>query len=378
MIRSSLHPVTQQQGAVFGSYAGWQLPRRFDRLAREYDALHRGTALVDRSHLGRLRVSGVDALDLLDRLSTNKLADLEPGQFMKTVLTTGKGRIVDVITVAALSDHLLLLTSPGQQQRVAEWLDMYTFLEECVVQDVGQETVVISLVGPGADQVLAQASNHETSLPAPGQVHTLALRLRSGHALADAQVVTLHTDPLGLPGYDLLVPWEQAIAVWDALFAAGGEKLAPVGLQALEAVRVENGVGQHGREYGEEVNPLEAGLRRLISFDKGCYTGQEVVARLNTYDRVQRKLVGLVLETQERLSVRQRPRLLVDGREVGHLTSWVKPPRRRHWLALGYLRRAHTRSGTQVQVHTDGVSFPARVASLPFRRQARRTPALAR
>jgi len=192
--------------------------------------------------------------------------------------------------------------------------------------------------------------------------------IRGDDTLGAAEAVVVRTDPLGLSGYDLLAPWEQAVAVWQALAAPGTANALPAGLEALETARIENGVGRYGREYGEAVNPLEGGLRRLISFTKGCYTGQEVVARLNTYDKVQRKLVGVVLENKLRIAAGKRPRLLVDGQEVGYLTSWARPPRRQRWLALGYLRRAHAKVRAQVQVEADGVSFPARVASLPFRR----------
>ncbi len=360
MKRSPLYELTERLGAVFGPYDGWQLPRRFQSLAQEYDALRQGTVLTDRSHVGRLRLTGKDALDLLHRLSTNDLLSLEPGRARGTVLTTGKGRIVDVVTVVRMPEHLLLLTSPGQQGRVAQWLDTYTFLEECAVQDIGQEMALLSLVGLGAEEALARAAGPASVLPRAGEAR--------GVTLGAAEAVVVRTDPLGLSGYDLLAPWEQAVAVWQALAAPGTANALPAGLEALETARIENGVGRYGREYGEAVNPLEGGLRRLISFTKGCYTGQEVVARLNTYDKVQRKLVGVVLENKLRIAAGKRPRLLVDGQEVGYLTSWARPPRRQRWLALGYLRRAHAKVRAQVQVEADGVSFPARVASLPFRR----------
>ena len=360
MNRSPLETIATRQEAVFGSYEGWRLPRRFAALSREYEALRHSAALVDRSHLGRLRLTGKDALDLLDRMSTNKLDDLQPGQFRGTVLTTGKGRVVDVVTVAALPDHLLLLTSPGQETRVAEWLDMYTFLEECVVQSMSQEATVISLLGPEAPSVLAHVVGSSTLPPETGEVRTLVI--------GESEATTFRTNPLGVPGYDLMVQWQAAPALWDALFALAGKALTPVGLQALEVVRVENGVGRYGDEYSEAVNPLEGRLRPLISFDKGCYIGQEVIARLNTYDKVQRKLMGFVLDANRHLSKRQHPKVLVEGREVGELTSWVRPPRGRRWLALGYVRRSFAKVGTRVEVAAEEGAFPARVTSLPFRR----------
>ena len=357
---SSLTPVLADKGAVFANYSGWSLPRRFVKIAQEYEALRRGVSLVDRSHIGRLKLAGTDALDLLDRMSTNSLADLQPGQWRDTVLTTGKGRVVDVVTVISLPEHLILLTSPGQEERVAEWLDMYIFLEDCTLESMNHDISILSLLGPEAQKLLREFLPGHMHLPEVGEVASVDL--------GGIAVTILWTNPMGVPGYDLLVSSYQAADLWNVLSKCDDQIVVPVGLQALEVRRIENGIGRYGDEYSDAVNPLEGGLRPLISFDKGCYIGQEVIARLNTYDKVQRKLVGFVLDTKKRLSKRQHPKVVVEDREVGELTSWVRPPRGKRWLALGYVRRAAWKIGTQVAIVTDEGTFPARVASLPFRR----------
>jgi hypothetical protein len=357
---SPLTPILTERGAIFGNYSGWSLPRRFVKISQEYEALRRGVSLIDRSHLGRLKLTGNDALDLLNRMSTNTLADLQPEQWRDTVLTTGKGRVVDVVTVISLPEYLVLLTSPGQEERVAEWLDMYTFLEDCTLESMNQAVSILSLLGPAAQQLLEEFLPKHMRPPDVGEVASLDL--------GGITVTALRTNPMGVPGYDLLVHSYQATDLWNVLSGLGGQIVVPVGLQALEVRRIENGIGRYGDEYSDAVNPLEVGLRPLISFDKGCYIGQEVIARLNTYDKVQRKLVGFVLDTKKRLSKRQHPKVLVENREVGELTSWVRPPRGKRWLALGYVRRTAWKVGTQVDIVADEGTFPARVASLPFRR----------
>jgi folate-binding protein YgfZ len=293
-------------------------------------------------------------------MSTNTLEDLQPGQWRDTVLTTGKGRVVDVVTVISLPEHLILLTSPGQEDRVAEWLDMYIFLEDCTLESMNQDVSILSLLGPDAQKVLEEFLPDHVRPPDVGEVASLDL--------GGITVTTLRTNPMGVPGYDLLVYSYQATDLWNVLSKLGDQIVIPVGLQALEMRRIENGVGRYGDEYSDAVNPLEGGLQPLISFDKGCYIGQEVIARLNTYDKVQRKLVGFVLDMKKRISKRQQPKVLVENREVGVLTSWVRLPRGKRWLALGYVRRTAWKIGTQVDIVTDEGTFPARVASLPFRR----------
>ena len=150
-----LHAAQAKAGAVFASFDGWYLPRAFGDWSREYAAAREGAAVVDRSNFGRLRITGADALDLLNRLSTNNLIDLGPGEGASTVLTTNKGRIIDLLLVVArLGGELLVVTSPSAAEKVVEWIDLYTFGEDIAVQDVTEETALLSVVGPSAGDLL--------------------------------------------------------------------------------------------------------------------------------------------------------------------------------------------------------------------------------
>ena len=128
----------------------------YSTVRAEYDALTKAIGMVDRSHLGRLKVSGADAIDLLDRLSTNKLIDMVVGEIEGTVMTTNKGRIIDLLFVVRRDDHLLVITGPDTRQRVAEWIDFYTFVEDVVVEDVSEETAMLTVAGRKVAEVLPQ------------------------------------------------------------------------------------------------------------------------------------------------------------------------------------------------------------------------------
>ena len=136
---------------------GFALPAHFGDAVREYTAAREAAALLDRSAFGRLRITGADALDLLNRLSTNKLVDLQPGHGAGTVLTTNKGRVLDLLVVANLGEELLVITSPGTQERVVEWIDLYTFGEDIAVEDATQSASLLSVVGPQAANALGEA-----------------------------------------------------------------------------------------------------------------------------------------------------------------------------------------------------------------------------
>ncbi|MBF8267705.1 MAG: folate-binding protein YgfZ [Dehalococcoidia bacterium] len=337
-------------GAIFASFDGWRLPKSYGKTADEYRAARKAIALADRSHFGRLRITGADGLDLLNRLSTNRLIGMRPGEGASTVLTTNQGRIIDLLLVINRGDGLLVLTSPQTPARVAEWIDLYTFGEDIAVADVTEETALLSLIGPGAGELLGPEAS------------ALGLYGTAQVSLQGLQVPIIRTDAQGIAGYDLLTPASRAEEVWEALLQAGA---APVGENALEMLRVEQGVPRYGRELGEDFNPLEAGLTSSISFDKGCYIGQEVVLRLNTYKKVQRHLKGIVLEEG-----RPAPgaRLEVDGKDVGFLTSVVESPLLGRTLALGYVRAAHAPAGQDIGVRSGEHLAPGKVLDLPVGR----------
>ena len=308
-----------------------------------YKAAIEAVALVDRSEAGLLRVTGEDALDLLDRLSTNHLQDLDPGRGLFTVLTTNKGRIVDLLFVLAQETHLLVMTGPETRQKVAEWIDFYTFVEDVAVKDVSGETGVLSLVGPSAAALLGDSCG----------LTGLDVYESASVIIGGVEATVVRTDFLKLPSYDLIVPSDGVSPVREALFAAGAARaLVEMGNEALELLRIERGLPVQGKELTEDANPLEAGLIDHISFNKGCYIGQEVVARLNTYDKVQRTLVRLSWEASA--TPDEGAELIADSKKVGVLTSAATSLQAERGVGLGLVRNAHARVGVKLDIGSPG------------------------
>ena len=324
--------------------------------ADEYRALTERVALLDRSLVGRLNFGGEDAIDLLNRLSTNELMTLEVGRGVPTVLTSNKGRILDLLFVLRLEDRLLVLTAPDSRQKVADWIDFYTFAEDVSVQDVTEDTTMLALAGPRAPGLLDQLTGQGVS--------SLALcdHVRANVGGVDASII--RTDFAGLPGYDIVVSAPDGRRLWKELLVRGEEAGGgPVGTEALEATRVEQGVPAYGKELSEEFNPLEANLLELISFTKGCYVGQEVVTRLNTYQKVQKHLVGLRWDSDG--IPEEGAKLLVDGTQVGVVTSAVLSPRLRKPIGLGYVRKAYAEPGTSLDAESANGAIATEVVGLP-------------
>ena len=285
-----------------------------------------GAAAFDVSQFGRLRVSGEDAVDLLDRLSTNDLSNLRPGTGAGTVLTTNKGRVIDFMRVLRRGGDLLVLTSPGTQKRIAEWIDFYTFAEDVTVEDVSGETKQFLVAGEGA------ADAARAALPAAAELDGFLDHADDGEATAVRG------------GMGAMDAWEIVVP--------RGARAPDFGLPTLsenerDALRIELGVPEYPNDLNDRRNPLEANLKPYISFNKGCYIGQEVVARLNAYDKVQRFLCRLDVDDN---AVASAGASVTDGegKAIGEVTSAAAG------AALAYIRKRGCEDGARVSVSADG------------------------
>ena len=321
--------------AIFIERHGQQLPALYSDFGSEYAAATTSVGIHDASHMGRLKAIGEDSLDLLNRMSTNKVIDLDIGEGAVTVLTTDRGRIVDVLGVTNQGDFVILLTSPGQQQPVIEWLDKYTIMEDLVINDISSETSMLAVIGPNAGKLIDLTPNQLTQ----DSLTVQSINLGGIDAVAVEQ-------PLGsLSRYWLIVGLNNATRLWQYLTEKGA---TPLGIHAMDAVRVNYGVPEYGPELGEPYNPLEAGLIGSVDFTKGCYIGQEVIARLDSYKKVKRYLVSLSFDTTATVS--SGDELTKDGQAVGTVTSVAPEPSGGILKGLGYVKAANAAPGTRLEV----------------------------
>ena len=295
--------------------------------------------LVDISQSGRLLVSGIDAIDLLNRLSTNDLEQLRPGQGIGTVLTTNKGRIIDLLRVLHRGDDLLILASPGTQTKVTEWVDFYTFAEDVRVTDITSSTRQFLVMGNGAARTLERVGYPMTQLTADLS--------NARAARADGEHTVTRVRFGDICGYEVVTPLVGLPAELES------ETLDEPDFARL---RVEQGVAAYPNEMNENRNPLEANLKPHINFNKGCYIGQEVVARLNTYDRVQRFLCQLSVDDGS--TVEPGAEVVIDGDRAGEVTSSVPG------LALAFLRKRFYEDGAAVSVSSGDGLIPATVRDI--------------
>ncbi len=335
-----LHEAQEKIGARFADVAGWAVASRFGDARAEYEAARTGTAIVDASHRGRIVARGKDTLDLLNRLSTNLVDPLPEGAGQTTAITTGKGRVHDWITVLPWGEDFLLLTSPERRTEVAEWIDMFTFEEDTTLDDVTESTAMVAILGPSAESVVTELLDVQVAQQALG---CAIVAWQGGEALV------VRTQLAGQPGFDIIVRAEAAEAMWDAAIGLGA---TPVGRQALEALRIEARVPRWGAEFTDDNNPLEAGLLGEVSWTKGCYTGQEVVARLYNYHRIQRFMVAIEVPADS--DIMAGAVLMADGVSVGRVTSVSPIAHDGVQAALASIRSGHAAVGATLHVGESG------------------------
>ncbi len=321
-----------------------------DTAGAAYAAALHGAALADEGEAGRILMRGRDRAALLHRLSTNDIERLRPGAGARSVLTTPIGRIIDVLAVHALDDALLLATSPGQGGAVWAHLKKNIFFQDQVaLEAAGRSHGQLALYGPAAAEALRQALSADIPSLPPHHSATLGF--------GGAQLIVAARPPIGGPSFTLYVPAEQLPAARAALLGAGALALDAA---TLDVLRVEAGYAASGRELSQEYIPLETGLHDAVSFSKGCYVGQEIIARMESRGRLAKRLMGLRLSAPASAP----GKLDVGGKEAGDLTSAAVSPRFGP-IALAYVRSAHADPGTRVGIA--GGDVWGEVAELPFK-----------
>jgi folate-binding protein YgfZ len=316
-----------------------------------YKAAHHSAVWRDMSHFGRFRVAGADGGQLLHHLTTNDIKGLRPGIGCDAALVSSKARLLDLLSVFRQSDGYLVIDSPNRRAMFKPHAQQFIlFRQDVRVEDITETTALFGVFGPQAQRVL------ETAGVAPDA----SLNTVKTFDLGGAPVSVARTKRLPLDGFLL---WSEDREKLSQLVQESGALLCDNDTYNL--LRIEAGIPVAGLELTEDINPWEANLGAEISLHKGCYNGQEVVARLNTYKKVKQRLRGLKLENSLPLPMGERASLLAGERAAGFITSSAVSPRFGP-LALAYVRGDYTAAGQQLQLAWSDQTQTVTVVDLPF------------
>ncbi len=356
-MKSLLFEWHKAYGAALQDFAGWELPERFSDSLKEYQAVRQQAGLIDLSFRAKVQVRGEDRVSFLQGMMSNDIKKLKPGEGCYTTMLTDQGRIVADFRVYALPEAFLLDVDARIREKLTDALSRFIVADDVELEDVSMQWVTFSLQGPYASSVLERAVGE-----------TLALVQEYQHVevkLGDISAQIVKISDTGEDGYEILVCSKAAEKMWQILLDTGEPLgLKPVGMTALNMLRVEGGIPWYGMDMDESRIVLEVGLTNAISYDKGCYLGQEVIERASARGHVNRRLTGLLI--QDETVPQPGDKLFQDSQEIGWITSAVLSPHLGHPISLAYVRREFLTPGTQIRIDRQGKTMIAKVAQLPF------------
>jgi folate-binding protein YgfZ len=316
-----------------------------DEAARQ--ALPLGVAVCDRSHWGRISLTGEDRIRFLHNQTTNNIQRLQSGQGCDTVFVTSTARTLDLATVYLLESEILVVTHPTCRESLQKWMDRFIFpFDKVGLRDQTDATVMFSVLGEGCAALLEELG--------VGAIASLPLHSHQVVTLAGVEVRIAVGSGLVTPGYTLIADQSAGLPLWQALNEAGA---IPFGETLWEQLRIEQGRPVPGQELTDDYNPLEAGLWHTASFSKGCYIGQETIARLDTYKGVKQQLWGIHLAAIAPVG----STIFLGEEKIGKLTSVTETTS--GITGLAYLR---TKAGGAGLTVTVGEGVTGTIVEIPF------------
>ncbi len=331
-------------------------------IERELEALNFGVGMRDISHFGVIELRGNDVLDFLHRISTNSLKNLSKGEIGKTIFCTEKGRIIDTAMVINLEDYQLVVCSQEHHEKMLIWLNKYVIADDVRINNVNGKYTLLEVLGPQADSFMILINGSVVNnIP----INTVKVLDTDGIIF----FLIKHLDHNGNLVYWVLAdPIYAQKLIRYMIENKGAFDLQLIGEKAYEHYRVEQGIPVAPFEINDIHNPHEVGLMNLVNNSKGCYIGQEVILRLNTYDKVQKQLCGFIFS--EPIEEHEKFVLFDEANvEVGNITSSIYSYKFKKHLGLGFVKRNWFEDGKVLTAKSgDKFSVKVTVKKLPFKK----------
>lgn len=379
MKASPINEIHKSLGAKFAELHGWEMPAHYGDPVAEHLTVRRGVGIADISHRGKVWISGKDRAMFLQKILSQDINKLTPNGGAYSTLLDVKGRMLAYMRIYCDEDSFLIDTEPGLSEKIVQILIHYLFREDVRIEDVTERYSLLTVQGPSARDLLSRLTG--TEIKDMPECSHFNLHING----ISCKVV--RTSYIGEEGYDIYILRDEAAAVWGAtrdtsrilkqntgsVFAALNAGAAPIpfGLDALETLRLEAGTPIYSVDMDEHTIPIEANLDRAISYEKGCYIGQETIARIKFRGHVNRTLTGfcinedIVPEKGDKIC-----KVIHDiEHDIGVITSSCFSPILKRPIALGYIRIEYNEPGEVVYIDRGTQRLTAIVTQPPFYHQ---------
>lgn len=353
----TLNDTHRQLGAKMVPFAGFDMPVRYSSDLDEHHTVRRAVGIFDVSHMGEFRLRGPQALDLIQRVTSNDASKLDDGKAQYSCLPNHDGGVVDDLLVYKLADEdYLLVVNASNIEKDWSWIQHHN-TQGVEMEDISDRTSLFAVQGPKALAALQALTDVDlSSIPYYSFVQ--------GTFAGAADVIISATGYTGAGGFELYIPNESAALVWDKIMTAGrAYGIKPIGLGARDTLRLEMGYCLYGNDIDDTTSPLEAGLGWITKFTKDFTNSanlqEQKVAGVN------KKLVAFVMDGT---GIPRGHYELMDaaGQKIGDVTSGTQSPSLSKGIGMGYVKTEFAAPGTQIFVQIRGKNLPATVNKLPL------------
>lgn len=352
-----LDQVHQDLGGKMVDFAGYNMPVQYEGLNAEHLHVRSAVGVFDVSHMGEFFVEGPQALDFLQKVSSNDVSKLTPGKIQYSCLPNDKGGIVDDLLIYCLAENAyMLVVNASNIEKDYNWLASH-LPEGLSIDNQSDNWSLFAVQGPKT----AEALQSLTDLDLAGMKY---YTFDKGTFAGCEDVIVSATGYTGAGGFEIYVPNEHAIAVWEAIFKAGADhNIKPIGLGARDTLRLEMGFCLYGNDIDDSTSPLEAGLGWITKFSKDFINSEALKAQKEA--GLSRRLTGFIMED------RGIPRhdyavLNADGENIGVVTSGTQAPSLGKAIGMAYLQKDYLAEGTEIFIQVRNKQLKAKVVKPPF------------
>lgn len=347
-----LNDLHSEMGAEFIEYDGWLLPKNYNSAEAEYKSATGDIAVIDFSNRGKIRLSGKECFKFMQGMLSNDVMNLDSGRGVYATLLNVKGKMLADLYLYKDGDQAFIDLEQGLNHSVCDLFLKYRLSYKAKIEDVTDRYIQLYFIGPKSTEFLSTLFDEDLS-----KLDNLNFIKKK---IEDVELFVTNVRRSKEQGFDMYIPVDSAYTVRNLLIKKhGGLEPKFIGIQTYEVLRIEAGIAKYGVDMNDSTIPIEAGLWDGLNFEKGCYIGQEVIARIKWRGRVNRHLVGLEIEGET--TADSQDKIYNEEKVIGFVTSSVYSYGRNKIICMAYIRREFKEPQTEVYVLIDGKKTPGKV-----------------
>lgn len=356
MKKTALYDIHKKNKAKMVEFAGWEMPVVYSSLKREHKAVRENAGLFDVSHMGEIDVSGAEALDFCQHVTTNDVKTLEDNKAQYTIVCNEEGNVLDDVIIYKISDNrLFFCINASNIDKIYNWFKKQSQGYDVEVSNVSDQYSQIAIQGPRSGEILKRVAGDEIS-----NIKRFRFDFLDWNG---TEIMVARTGYTGEDGYEVFLPWDKGPELWEALLKEGESYgLESCGLGARDTLRIEATLPLYGHEISEDINPLEAGLDKYVKFNSDDFIGKKKLDTIREKG-LKRKLIGF--EMTERGIPRSEYKIHNNGDEIGFVTSGTMSPTLNKPIGLGLVNSDADLNG-EIYVEIRGKKRKAKIVEVPF------------